>query len=456
MKRIIALIMVLILAVSLVGCTPNVDADQSSSASSKGKTSSAASSQSASSQPVAPVTLNTKDGAEFCLVPEGIVQYVEAAKNYDPDDFESSVAQTYMKHGMRPEPVNLSWNFDNNYTYSDIKVLVARSEDMSDAVEYPVDVNTIDIYNLMTGTTYYWCVKTNTDKGEFSSDIRSFKTDETPRLIRLSGIDNVRDIGGWKDKNGKAMNQGLAYRGKALTSITAEGIAAAKHLGIRTQFDLRKVEEFEADLVNGASKLGEDVKTVNVVATQYKDFLTTSITAKEIRVFADWSNYPIYFHCAGGADRTGSLAYLLQGLCGVEEPSLIMDYELTVYRDRSYLAFSKFVMAVRDLDGETTQEKLYNHCRKRFSLTHMELSNIYNIFMTESAVFDSNSLSSGKREANGVSFDLVLRKSGGVSSVKVNGADVQWSMKGNTLTVMSDAGEGVILLKDGAELKFSL
>lgn len=86
----------------------------------------------------------------------------------------------------------------------------------------------------------------------------------------------------------------------------------------------------------------------------------------------------------------------------------------------------------------------------------MELSNIYNIFMTESAVFDSNSLSSGKQEANGVSFDLVLRKSGGVSSVKVNGADVQWSMKGNTLTVMSDAGEGVILLKDGAELKFSL
>ena len=456
MNRIIALIMVLILAVSLVGCNSNVDADQSSGASSKGKTSSAVSSQLVSSQSVAAVTLNTKDGTEFCLVPEGVVQYLENAKNYDLNDFTSSVAKTYMKNGMRPEPVKLSWKFDDNYTFSDTKVLVARSEDMSDAVEYPTDINTIDIYNLMTGTTYYWCVKTKTDKGEFSTDVRSFKTLETPRLIWLSGTANVRDIGGWKDKDGNAMIQGLAFRGKPLSELDSVGVEQAKALGIRTQFDLRSAEDHSKEQVNGVGKLGPDVKLVNVAARSYYDFISATITAREIRVFADWSNYPIYFHCAAGADRTGSLAYVLEGLCGVEDISLIMDYELTVYRDRTYNGFPEFVQATRKMKGDTMQEKLYNHFHKRLGLTHMELSNIYNIFMTESAVFDSNSLSSGKRETYGVSFDLVLRKSGGVSSVKVNGADVKWSMKGNTLTVMTDAGEGVILLKDGAELKFSL
>lgn len=454
MNRIIALIMVLALTISLVGCTPNVDADQSNGVSSKDKASSAVSSQSVSSQPVAPITLNTEDGAEFCLVPEGIVEYLEKAIDYDIDDFSSSLAKTYMKNGMRPEPVRLSWSYDSNQNVTDAKLLISLSKDMSDAVEYPADV--IEIYNLMTGTTYYWCVKANTNKGEFCTEVRSFKTIDTPRFIWLKGIANVRDIGGWKDKNGNAMLQGLAYRGKALGELTLEGIASANALGIRTQLDLRSASEFKTSLVNGVGILGEGVQPLNASATQYVSFLKDKNSAKELRVFADWSNYPIYFHCAAGADRTGSLAYVLEGLCGVEEISLIMDYELTVYRDRTYNGFPEFVKAIRDMKGDTIREKLYNHCHEKFKLTHMELSNIYNIFMTESAVFASTSLTAGRQEANGVCFDLELRNSGGVSSVKVNGADVSWSMIGSTLVINGGTGDGVITLKDGAELRFTI
>lgn len=39
----------------------------------------------------------------------------------------------------------------------------------------------------------------------------------------------------------------------------------------------------------------------------------------------------IYFHCAKGADRTGTLAFLLEGLLGVKESDIAKDYELTSF-----------------------------------------------------------------------------------------------------------------------------
>ena len=39
----------------------------------------------------------------------------------------------------------------------------------------------------------------------------------------------------------------------------------------------------------------------------------------------------VYFHCHGGADRTGTLAFLLEALLGVSESDLSKDFELTTY-----------------------------------------------------------------------------------------------------------------------------
>ncbi len=459
MKRIICAVLAFVMAMTLFGCTDDASGN-SNPASSKNSASKVSSgtqtSSDVTSQTVVPITLNTKDGAVFCLVKSEVKEYIDKAKGYDLDDFSSSVVKEYLYDGIRAEPIYLSWECAEEATVTDVSVLLSRSEDMSDAVRYSAEQNSIEIYNLLTGATYYWCVEGNTSDSLYRTEVRSLKTEDTPRMIFLSKVGNTRDIGGWKDKNGNAMRLGLAYRGKALTDITDEGIAAAKLLGIRTQLDLRSISEFRLGLVDGKSVLGESVQPINVNGAQYQSFLNTKTAADELRVFADWSNYPIYFHCAAGADRTGSLTYVLQGLCGVEEVSMIMDYELTVYRDRTHKEFAGFAKSIRAMKGDTIQEKLYNHYHKKYGMTHMELSNIYNIFMTDSAVFASNSLTAGRREGSVVSFDLDLRKSGGVSSVKINGADVSWSMQGSTLVINGGSGDGVITLKDGAELKFSL
>jgi protein-tyrosine phosphatase len=51
------------------------------------------------------------------------------------------------------------------------------------------------------------------------------------------------------------------------------------------------------------------------------------------RLFCDRANYPIYFHCSGGADRTGSLAWVLNAVLGVSRHETETDWEVTFYPD---------------------------------------------------------------------------------------------------------------------------
>ena len=73
-------------------------------------------------------------------------------------------------------------------------------------------------------------------------------------------------------------------------------------------------------------------------------------------------NYPIYFHCRGGADRTGSYAFVLGALLGMSLDDLILDYEITSLsiwgtRLRKHKLFVPFLEAFMALDGKTLSEK---------------------------------------------------------------------------------------------------
>jgi len=60
----------------------------------------------------------------------------------------------------------------------------------------------------------------------------------------------------------------------------------------------------------------------------------------------------IYLHCGGGADRTGAIALLLEGLAGCSESDIAKDYELT--------SFSVFGERKR-IDGVQYQSTVYNY-----------------------------------------------------------------------------------------------
>ena len=187
------------------------------------------------------------------------------------------------------------------------------------------------------------------------SPMATFTTDsQPPRWISLEGrVRNMRDIGGWKTVDGRRVKQGMLFRGQGLNDNSPNGDAPGRNrlmvedvaymksvLGIKTELDLRNEREIAGVR---RSPLGEGVNYIQRSSSMYKGIFLLpdkpdlegsegkKTMAENFRVFCDERNYPIYFHCIGGADRTGSLAYVLNGVLGVSRHDLEIDWESTFY-----------------------------------------------------------------------------------------------------------------------------
>ena len=98
---------------------------------------------------------------------------------------------------------------------------------------------------------------------------------------------------------------------------------------VRTELDLRS--KYEA-FAQTASPLGPDVRYFHVPGVQYAELVTDEGRAafrEELKVALDPANYPLAVHCVVGADRTGSLLYVLGSLLGVSADELWQDWEAT-------------------------------------------------------------------------------------------------------------------------------
>ena len=82
-----------------------------------------------------------------------------------------------------------------------------------------------------------------------------------------------------------------------------------------------------------------------------------------LRVFLDRANYPIDFHCIGGADRTGTVATILHGILGLDDDEIWKDYQVTAWQggvnDTRHLKwFSDFVKSFDKFEGATLSERI--------------------------------------------------------------------------------------------------
>lgn len=81
------------------------------------------------------------------------------------------------------------------------------------------------------------------------------------------------------------------------------------------------------------------------------------------KVFLDESKYPIIMHCIAGQDRTGAVAFILNGLLGVEEEELYLDWEVTGFWNPSAMfrhehLFDKLVEGFKTWPGKNLNEKI--------------------------------------------------------------------------------------------------
>ncbi len=250
-------------------------------------------------------------------------------------------------------------------------------EDLSDGIRIQTCDKQLRITNLLAAQRYYWQVG--------DSQVFTFTTEDlAPRWLSVGGLSNVRDNGNWKTLDGHRTRQGLLFRGTEMDNhhaITDGGKwVMTQELKIRTDVDLRGESI--------GSPLGDKVQYKQVLAGAYTSFITDKEKCKALfDIFAEKSNYPIYLHCWGGADRTGTIFYILNAMLGVARRDLERDYELTtlsIWGERSCNS-EQFISLEKALAAYGTEEDSVQEKATRFLLdcgvTWEQMERIRNILV---------------------------------------------------------------------------
>ena len=332
--------------------------------------------------------------------------------------FDGAANATKLKsRGSTPVPIKLQWKGDAK----EYRVTLRRLPDGKVVFDQTVTTNCVAVDSLEIATEWEWTVSAGSDKL-----VSRFKTeDRLPRLVRMTGSNNCRDIGGRRGLDGRRIRQGLVYRTAGLNSnapveyytteeileldkrgelkkmghtgralhrklkngeklsphakknqlvkrkrfapgkrrFTDEEVARIlKVYGIRSDIDLRSDDECYG--MTG-SPLGPTVTWFHYSYSAYTGAFSEkgmAVTKQVFDVFMDDKNYPIVFHCIGGADRTGTVAMLLEALLGVPEEELWRDYLTTgfvgVVSDPPHKKrFGDTIAKLKEFPGNTLADK---------------------------------------------------------------------------------------------------
>lgn len=193
------------------------------------------------------------------------------------------------------------------------------------------------------------------------------------RLLPLTGAINVRDMGGYRTKDGQQVKWGLLYRGDQLSQLTESDIAYLERIKFHSIIDFRNDQERELNpnysfdsiksyykcdpnstvseaagavvsfeeenklivknLENGAVPSEELNGSGIIFHKNYREFVTSEYARASFRrmlkALLQEENLPAFMHCRGGKDRTGFGAALILAIIGVEREEIIKDYLIT-------------------------------------------------------------------------------------------------------------------------------
>ena len=219
-----------------------------------------------------------------------------------------------------PEAVR---NYLENVTYDPNDYSTSQIANYAPATA--VVSNTKPIGKTVDGITYYNQVP-NAETPFASANVAgTLKPLDKLRWLNTS-TENVRDLGGWSCDGG-TVKYGMLFRGGE-PNVSDKSLMVDK-IGVKHELQLRGTsEEPQPYSVWGI----EFSHTTNYVWLSVAE--STKPTWKEIFqcVFDTVPyNIPLYFHCAAGADRTGTVAVMLEALLGMSQSDIDKDYELTCF-----------------------------------------------------------------------------------------------------------------------------
>ncbi|KAA9154301.1 tyrosine-protein phosphatase [Amycolatopsis acidicola] len=162
------------------------------------------------------------------------------------------------------------------------------------------------------------------------------------RHLPLAGTHNVRDVGGYRTRDGGTIRWQTLLRADGLSRLDAEGQARLAGIGLRTVIDLREQEERDGapepftgevpvlrwfPVFDGNMPADGGLELARVYERMV-DECGARLTAA-VRALAEPDALPALVHCTAGKDRTGVVIALALSVAGVAHEDIAADYALT-------------------------------------------------------------------------------------------------------------------------------
>ena len=279
------------------------------------------------------------------------------------NDYLDPVGADYEKGEKSDENKGIEISFEPSESLKNKEYTISYGlkADLSDAKTMNTSNTSVRIKNLLVNQKYYF--KVSADGKD--SVISDFKTGDYPRWIDARPMFNVRDMGGYMTSSGQRIKQGMVYRGGEINSKTGWygsqrytddfGNTDTRDGHIVTQTDASKrafredmgmINGLEVDLRSGSETNGypvtsnvcnfaenKDISYKMLSISSYANGMknNTSQIKQLFEAFAQSDEHPVYYHCYGGADRTGVVGFMLGALLGMSYTDLVIDFELTSY-----------------------------------------------------------------------------------------------------------------------------
>ena len=399
-------------------------------------------------------------GSQECLENDIIHRYMNEFSYDTIPDYNVSYVLDYFNEGKTggyrmdaPKPVSLSWTHDPGAVAQ--RVEVSEQSDYSNAWVYNArnDTAGYDVYNLIPGKKYYYRV-ISTDSGSNESVVKEgeFNTSGEIRMILAEGAWNIRDMGGWTSTlTGQPVAYGKIYRGGQLKAkgkdsilLSNEGIEFMRMIGIRAELDLRSSDQVPSSISALAKKDGNNQYDVDfniipeAVNARMYHFQNNDANIRELQWIINElkQNKPVFFHCQNGADRTGTLGFLIGALLGVTEGNLAKDYEMTTFCEEAAAAYDP---------TEAGFARLRNYTGKKGSKLGDSEDNKEYMFAELANTMKSVA------PANGTYHEKIYNFfRNGISGTKISAADLSWFIKEMTgYTVLAGMNTGIDTLRLG-------
>ena len=295
----------------------------------------------------------------------------------DLNTFHATGASGYnglQKESWAPKKVKVSWEYGapEGKTVSKFQIVFGQEEDLSDGYTVSGSKNeSISFSNPYLGDNYFKIIANFTDGTSEESDIKVFKVEDiAPRNLDVGGMPNCRDTGGRITYAGGRIRQGLIYRTAGNSMMDSDSQEVLKNqLKVKTEINVADGKSYNVDL--SGTKVENCFMAYGSVP--YSNLARNSVRVRQImEILSNKDNYPVFYHCRIGTDRTGITAVMINGLIGVQFNDIIQDYGFSNFSpidnqrypgktpDDNGDDIKKYIDEILAMPGKNFQEQTYN------------------------------------------------------------------------------------------------